>query len=208
MTKTTKSKKTGKIEGSESPAEAVERIGVLVVHGVGEQRHYEHLEGIAADEERTVAHTFPDDYANESWQGRPASFHFKCKEVKSRLVPEWTDDLAQTMGDYEGLLDLRIKVRESLTESAERDAAADYAEQVIKALQEGWIAGAGLDVFEKEPLPPDSPLYDLDNVILSPHVAGFSPYYDERASDLFAENLHRYLAGEELLNLVDKGAGY
>ena len=79
---------------------------------------------------------------------------------------------------------------------------------LIKALQEGWIAGAGLDVFEKEPLSPDSPLYDLDNVILSPHVAGFSPHYDERASDLFAENLRRYLAGEELLNLVDKEAGY
>jgi phosphoglycerate dehydrogenase-like enzyme len=79
---------------------------------------------------------------------------------------------------------------------------------LIKALQEGWIAGAGLDVFEREPLPPDSPLYDLDNVILSPHVAGFSPHYDDRASDLFAENLRRYLAGEELLNLVDKEAGY
>jgi phosphoglycerate dehydrogenase-like enzyme len=79
---------------------------------------------------------------------------------------------------------------------------------LIKALQEGWIAGAGLDVFEKEPLPPDSPLYDLDNVILSPHVAGFSPHYDERASDLFAENLRRYLTGQELLNLVDKEAGY
>jgi phosphoglycerate dehydrogenase-like enzyme len=79
---------------------------------------------------------------------------------------------------------------------------------LIKALQEGWIAGAGLDVFEREPLSPDSPLYDLDNVILSPHVAGFSPHYDERASDLFAENLRRYLAGEELLNLVDKEAGY
>ena len=79
---------------------------------------------------------------------------------------------------------------------------------LIKALQEGQIAGAGLDVFQKEPLLPDSPLYDLDNVILSPHVAGFSPHYDERASDLFAENLRRYLAGEELLNLVNKEAGY
>lgn len=79
---------------------------------------------------------------------------------------------------------------------------------LIKALQEGWIAGAGLDVFQEEPLPPDSPLYALDNVILSPHVAGFSPHYDNRASDLFAENLRRYLAGEELLNLVDKEAGY
>jgi phosphoglycerate dehydrogenase-like enzyme len=79
---------------------------------------------------------------------------------------------------------------------------------LIKALQKGWIAGVGLDVFEREPLSPDSPLYDLDNVILSPHVAGFSPHYDERATDLFAENLRRYLAGEELLNLVDKEMGY
>lgn len=79
---------------------------------------------------------------------------------------------------------------------------------LIRALQEGWIAGAGLDVFQEEPLPSDSSLYDLDNVILSPHVAGFSPRYDERATDLFAENLRRYLAGEELLNLVDKEAGY
>jgi phosphoglycerate dehydrogenase-like enzyme len=79
---------------------------------------------------------------------------------------------------------------------------------LIKALHEGWIAGVGLDVFEEEPLPSDSPLYDLENVILSPHVAGFTLRYDERASDLFAENLHRYLAGEPLLNLVDKAKGY
>lgn len=79
---------------------------------------------------------------------------------------------------------------------------------LIKALQEGWIAGAGLDVFEEEPLPSDSPLYGLENVILSPHVAGFTLRYDERASDLFAENLRRYLAGEPLLNLVDKAKGY
>jgi phosphoglycerate dehydrogenase-like enzyme len=79
---------------------------------------------------------------------------------------------------------------------------------LINALREGWIAGAGLDVFEEEPLPSDSPLYDLENVILSPHVAGFTLRYDERASDLFAENLCRYLAGDPLLNLVDKARGY
>jgi len=72
----------------------------------------------------------------------------------------------------------------------------------------GWIAGAGLDVFEEEPLPSDSPLYDLENVILSPHIAGFTLRYDERASDLFAENLRCYLAGAPLLNLVDKARGY
>jgi phosphoglycerate dehydrogenase-like enzyme len=79
---------------------------------------------------------------------------------------------------------------------------------LIKALREGWIAGAGLDVFEEEPLPSDSPLYGLENVILSPHVSGFTLRYDERASDLFAENLRRYLTGEPLLNLVDKARGY
>ena len=79
---------------------------------------------------------------------------------------------------------------------------------LIRALQEGWIAGAGLDVFEEEPLPSDSPLYDLENVILSPHISGFTLRYDERASDLFAENLRRYLTGEPLLNLVDKERGY
>jgi phosphoglycerate dehydrogenase-like enzyme len=79
---------------------------------------------------------------------------------------------------------------------------------LLRALQEGWIAGAGLDVFEEEPLSSDSPLYELENIILSPHVAGFTLRYDERASDLFAENLRRYLAGERLLNLVDKARGY
>lgn len=79
---------------------------------------------------------------------------------------------------------------------------------LIRALQEGWIAGAGLDVFEEEPLPPESPLWDLENVLLSPHVAGFSPRYDERAAALFAQNLARYLAGEPLFNLVDKARGY
>lgn len=79
---------------------------------------------------------------------------------------------------------------------------------LVRALSEGWIAGAGLDVFEKEPLPADSPLWQLNNVILSPHVAGFSFEYNERAKALFAQNLSRYLAGEPLLNLVDKKKGY
>jgi phosphoglycerate dehydrogenase-like enzyme len=79
---------------------------------------------------------------------------------------------------------------------------------LIRALGEGWIAGAGLDVFEREPLPADSPLWELDNVILSPHVSGFSHNYDERVTDLFAQNLKRYLAREPLLNLVDRDRGY
>jgi phosphoglycerate dehydrogenase-like enzyme len=79
---------------------------------------------------------------------------------------------------------------------------------LVQALDQGWIAGAGLDVFEQEPLPAGSPLWNLENVLISPHVAGFTPRYDERATALFAENLDRYLSGEPLLNLVDKTQGY
>ncbi|RME78568.1 MAG: D-2-hydroxyacid dehydrogenase [Chloroflexi bacterium] len=79
---------------------------------------------------------------------------------------------------------------------------------LVEALQKGYIAGAGLDVFQTEPLPPDSPLWQMDNVIISPHVSGFTPLYDERASDLFAENLRRFLAGRPMINLVQRERGY
>jgi phosphoglycerate dehydrogenase-like enzyme len=79
---------------------------------------------------------------------------------------------------------------------------------LIRALKKGWISGAGLDVFAQERLPADSPLWTLDNVIISPHVSGFTQEYDERATDLFAENLRRYLQDEPLLNVVDRQQGY
>jgi phosphoglycerate dehydrogenase-like enzyme len=79
---------------------------------------------------------------------------------------------------------------------------------LIRALQEGWIAGAGLDVFEDEPLPEDSPLWRMDNVIITSHYAGITPYYDERAMAIFVDNLRRYRAGEPLRNVVDKKLGY
>jgi phosphoglycerate dehydrogenase-like enzyme len=79
---------------------------------------------------------------------------------------------------------------------------------LVESLRHNKLAGAGLDVFETEPLPAESALWQLDNVIISPHVSGFTPLYDERASDLFAENLRRSLSGEPLINLVDKERGY
>lgn len=79
---------------------------------------------------------------------------------------------------------------------------------LIRALREGWIAGAGLDVFRTEPLPAGSELYDLENVIITPHLAGSTPHYYRRAMELFGENLRRYLAGAPLLNVVDKARGY
>lgn len=88
-----------------------------------------------------------------------------------------------------------------------RGAIVDEA-ALVEALRTGKIAGAALDVFEKEPLPPESPLWDLPNVILTPHVSAATPRYNDRATALFAENLRRYLEGKELLNVVDKTLGY
>ena len=88
-----------------------------------------------------------------------------------------------------------------------RGASVDEA-ALARALAAKQIAGAAVDVFAQEPPPAGHPLYGLDNVIVSPHVSGFLPSYDEKCSVLFAENLRRYLAGEPLLNLVDRARGY
>ncbi len=79
---------------------------------------------------------------------------------------------------------------------------------LISALAAGKIAGAALDVFEEEPLPPTSPLWQMDNVIISPHVAGNSSRYHEKAAALFAENLQRYVEKRPLLNRLERKRGY
>ncbi|MCX7779760.1 MAG: D-2-hydroxyacid dehydrogenase [Negativicutes bacterium] len=79
---------------------------------------------------------------------------------------------------------------------------------LITALEQGLIAGAGLDVFENEPLPEESPLWERENVIITPHLAALSPYYLDRAIKLFADNLARYVNGREMLNIIDKHKGY
>jgi phosphoglycerate dehydrogenase-like enzyme len=81
-------------------------------------------------------------------------------------------------------------------------------EALIDALRSGKLAGAALDVTYKEPLPPESPLWELENVILSPHTAALSWHENERIVELFAENLRRYLHGDELLSRVDTSVFY
>ena len=88
-----------------------------------------------------------------------------------------------------------------------RGAIVDEA-ALVEALREKRIAGAALDVFVTEPLPPDSPFWTLENVIMTPHRSGDSPRVEQRTLALFAENLRRYKAGEPLLNRVDYEAGY
>jgi phosphoglycerate dehydrogenase-like enzyme len=79
---------------------------------------------------------------------------------------------------------------------------------LIQALQDGTIAGAALDVFETEPLPTESPLWTLPNVIMSSHVSGISDRYSQRLTDLLLDNLARFREGRPLRNVVDPARGY
>jgi phosphoglycerate dehydrogenase-like enzyme len=82
-----------------------------------------------------------------------------------------------------------------------RGATIDEGE-LIKALKSGHLGGAALDVFETEPLPKESPLWDFDNVIISPHSASCAEHEDTNITELFIDNLQRYLDGRPLKNVI------
>jgi phosphoglycerate dehydrogenase-like enzyme len=112
--------------------------------------------------------------------------------------------------DTEGLIGepaLRTMKRSSYLVAVGRGQVIDES-ALEEALRERWIAGAGLDVYARKPLPPDSPLFDLPNVIMTPHMSGITRNFQPRLEKLFCENLRRYLADEPLLNVVDKRKGY
>ena len=119
------------------------------------------------------------------------------------LTVPLTPDTRHMIGERE----LRLMKPTALIVNIGRGGTIDEA-ALIRALAEGWIAGAGLDVFEKEPLPTDSPLWGMENVIITAHYAGATPHYNERALAIFLDNLRRYKAGEPLRNVVDKTLGY
>jgi phosphoglycerate dehydrogenase-like enzyme len=151
------------------------------------------------------------------------------KRTPAAEQPRWTDELrtSDQLGDTiheadavvlslpatpatTGLIDraaiARMR-RECILVNLGRGAVIDE-DALIEALRERRIAGAALDVVTHEPLPQSSPLWDLDNVLLSPHTAALSPHEDERVVARFVENLHRYLAGEPLRNVVQPGNWY
>jgi D-2-hydroxyacid dehydrogenase (NADP+) len=116
----------------------------------------------------------------------------------SVLITPLTDDTYHLIGAQE----FRVMKRGSIFINVSRGDTVDET-ALIEALQNGSIAGAGLDVFHEEPLPPGSPLWDMENVMITPHNAGSSPHYITRIIDLFLANLSCYRQGKPLPNRID-----
>ena len=106
-----------------------------------------------------------------------------------------------------GARQLNAMKRDAVLVNISRGALVEEA-ALVEALRDGTIRGAGLDVFEEEPLPESSPLWDLPNVLVTPHISGVNPHYNSRLTELFRDNLARYLRGEPLRNLVIEERGY
>ncbi len=102
---------------------------------------------------------------------------------------------------------LRQMRRDAWLINIARGAIVDQA-ALVDALAQGWIGGAALDVFEEEPLPATSPLWDLPNVLITPHNSWSTPHFKRREAELFLDNLERFLRGEALRNVVDLSRGY
>lgn len=119
------------------------------------------------------------------------------------LVTPLTPETRGLIGERE----LRLMKRDAYLINVARGGVVDET-ALIGALRAGRIAGAGLDVFEQEPLAASSPLWDMPNVIITGHYAGVTPAYDDRAFEVFLDNLRRYRAGQPLRNRVDKHLGY
>jgi phosphoglycerate dehydrogenase-like enzyme len=136
---------------------------------------------------------------------------FGPRELHKLLAEaDWVVVCAALTPETRGLIgepELRAMKPSAYLINIARGALVDE-QALIRALEEGWIAGAGLDVFEREPLPDDSPLWDMRNVVLTPHFAGATPHYADRVTGIFVENLRRYQRGDPLLNVVDKQLAY
>jgi phosphoglycerate dehydrogenase-like enzyme len=106
-----------------------------------------------------------------------------------------------------GARELALMKKDAVLVNVARGSLVDEA-ALVRALESGALRGAALDVFEREPLPPDSPLWSRPDVLITPHVSGFHPRHWDGVIGIFADNLRRFDAGGPLVNVVDKEAGY
>jgi phosphoglycerate dehydrogenase-like enzyme len=125
---------------------------------------------------------------------------------RSDVVVLTTPSTPQTRGMI-GAAQIEALRRGAILINVARGDVIDEA-ALIEALRNGRLRGAGLDVFATEPLPPDSPLWHLPNVLITPHVSATTPRFWERQAELILDNLDRYLHGRPLRNIVDFAAGY
>ncbi|MBU8577321.1 D-2-hydroxyacid dehydrogenase [Brevibacterium luteolum] len=123
---------------------------------------------------------------------------------------DWLINIAPLTEQTTGLID--AAVLQALPASAHLinvgRGASVVTDDLIAALESGQIAGAGLDVVDPEPLPEDSPLWQMRNVVITPHMSGDSAGWSDRLAEQFMANWDRYRAGEQLFNIVDKAKGY
>jgi phosphoglycerate dehydrogenase-like enzyme len=142
------------------------------------------------------------DFVKDVW--KPERFHdlLAGSDVVTICAP--LTDATRGMFDLDGF---RRMKRSAVLINVTRGQIVD-GPALMQALEEGLIAAAGLDVTPEEPLPSDSPLWNMDNVIVTPHTSGGSPARMDRLTQLFSENLRRFLTGEPLLSVVDKKKGY
>lgn len=116
--------------------------------------------GMSAGESKKFDLTFAEDYANESLRGQVSHFEVACKEVKSRTLPEWSDDLAKELGEFQTLDELRQRVREDLQKQAERATDREYSDQVLNQLVAQTAVQYPPSLLEQEL---DDMLHDLDH---------------------------------------------
>ena len=119
------------------------------------------------------------------------------------LVAPLTDD---TRGLFDASMIARMKP-DAVMINLSRGGIVDEA-ALVKALTDGAIKGAAIDVFEQEPLPGDHPLWDAPNTLITPHMAAADNAYLPNIAKIFAENLKRIASGDPLINEVDRGRGY
>ena len=177
-------------------------VGMVGLGGVGramaKRAHAFGCKVLAVDIEDVEKPDYVERLEKPEWLGEMAS---QC-DVLFSCVPSTPESHKIIDGDVFG----RMKPS-SYFINVTRGKVVDE-EALIEALQAGRLAGAGLDVTYIEPCPPESPLWDIPNVILSSHSAGASQYVRPRALRFFVENLQRYVKGEPLEKVVDKQKGY
>jgi len=140
------------------------------------------------------------------WETLHGSDGFQRLLAESDFMVLTAPETPETRGMFDAEALSRMKPQAALI-NISRGSLVDE-DAMVAALREGGLRGAGLDVFAQEPLPDDHPLWNLPNVVITPHVSAVTRHFWRRQTDLILENFRRYLAGETLLNLVDKEAGF